>query len=79
MYDWVLNTPLKGFTQDAPREELAIALIGECLTTIAWQNITNKLAISSTTDTLLKTQSVVDVLVSCSTKRAVHCIFHGAL
>ena len=79
MYDWVLNTPLEGFAQDAPREELAIALIVECLTTTAWQNISNKLATSSTTETLLKTQSFVDVLVNCSTKRAVHCIFHGAL
>ena len=25
MYDWVLNTSLEGFAQDAPREELATA------------------------------------------------------
>ena len=36
MYDWVLNTPLKGFVQDAPRKELAIAPAAECLTTTAW-------------------------------------------
>ena len=35
MYDWVLNTPLEGFVQDAPREELAIAPVLESLTTIA--------------------------------------------
>ena len=38
MYDWVLNTPLEGFVQDAAREELAIALLLECLTATAWQN-----------------------------------------
>ena len=37
MYDQVLNTPLKDFVQDAPREELAIAPVEECLT-IAQQN-----------------------------------------
>ena len=31
--DWVLNTPLEGFVQDAPREELAIAPVVESLTT----------------------------------------------
>ena len=29
--------PLKGFVQDAPREELAISLVAEYLTTNAWQ------------------------------------------
>ena len=38
MYDWVLNTPLEGFVQDALREELAIAPAVECLTATAWQN-----------------------------------------
>ena len=38
MYDWVLNTPLEGFVQDGPQEELAIAPVDECLTTTAWQN-----------------------------------------
>ena len=38
MYDWVLNTPLKGFVQDTPREELATAPVVECLTATAWQN-----------------------------------------
>ena len=32
MYEWVLNTPLKGFAQDVPREELAIAPL------VDWQN-----------------------------------------
>ena len=32
MYEWALNTPLKGFVQDAPREELATAPVVECLT-----------------------------------------------
>ena len=30
MHDWVLNTPLEGFVQDVPQEELAIALVAEC-------------------------------------------------
>ena len=38
MYDWVLSTPLKGFVQDVPREELAIATVVECLATTGWQN-----------------------------------------
>ena len=37
MNNWVLNTPLEGFVQDAPREELAIAPVLECLTTTTWQ------------------------------------------
>ena len=41
MYDWVLNTSLQGFVQDAPRKELAIV---ECC-------INNKLALSGATDT----------------------------
>ena len=36
MYEWVLDTPLKGFVKDAPREELATAPVGECLTATAW-------------------------------------------
>ena len=31
MYDWVLNKPFEDFVQDIPREELAIALVVECL------------------------------------------------
>ena len=38
MYDWVLNTPLEGFVQDAPRDELAIEPVVECLPTTSWQN-----------------------------------------
>ena len=38
MYDWVLNTPLEGFAQDAPRKELAIAPVEKCLTTTVSQN-----------------------------------------
>ena len=33
MYDWILNTPLEGFVQDAPQEELAIAHVAGNLTT----------------------------------------------
>ena len=62
MYDWVLNTPLESFAQDASREELVIAPAVECLTTTAWQNY-NKLAVSSTPYTLLKTQIFVDVFL----------------
>ena len=38
MYDRVLDTPLKGFIQDAPRKELETAPVVECLTATAWQN-----------------------------------------
>ena len=38
MYEWVLRTPLEGFVQDAPREELVIAPVVEFLTTTGWQN-----------------------------------------
>ena len=38
MYDLVLNTPLKGFVQEAPREEIATAPLVECLTATALQN-----------------------------------------
>ena len=47
MYDWVLNTLLEGFVQDATRKELAIGPAVECCINI-------KLALSSTTDILLK-------------------------
>ena len=62
MHDWVLDTPLESFLQDATREELDTAPVVECLTSTAWKTFTNKLAVSSTTDTLLKTQIFVDVL-----------------
>ena len=35
MYEWVLNTPLKGFVQDAAREELATAPVADCLAATA--------------------------------------------
>ena len=56
MYDWVLNPPLEGFLKDAPQEEVAIAPVVECLKQLPGKTITNKLAVSSITDTLLKTQ-----------------------
>ena len=34
MCDRVLNTPLEGFVRDDPREELAIAPVLECFTTV---------------------------------------------
>ena len=43
MYDWVLNTLLGGFAQDAPRKGLAIAPVVECLTTTGWQNYHQKI------------------------------------
>ena len=61
MCDWVLNTPLEDFLQDAPREKLATTTGVECLTTTLGKTITNKLAVSSTTDTSFKTQIFVDV------------------
>ena len=57
MCDWVLNTPLEDFLQDAPREKLATTTGVECLTATLGKTITNKLAVSSTTDT----QIFVDV------------------
>ena len=64
MYDWVLNTPLEGFVQDAPREQLAIAPVVESLTTTSWQkHHQDKLCVSSTTDTLLKNQIFVDAFL----------------
>ena len=38
MYDWVLNTPLEGFVQDAPSKELVIGPVDECLTTTFCEN-----------------------------------------
>ena len=52
MYDWVLNTPLEGTVEDAPRKELVIAPDVECC-------ITNKLALSSARDTSLKNKIFV--------------------
>ena len=55
MYDKVPNTLLESFLQYAPWEELAIARVVESLTTTTWQKYHQyKLAIGSTTDTLLK-------------------------
>ena len=39
MYDWVLDTPLEGFVQDAPRQELDTAPAVESLPATAWQNL----------------------------------------
>ena len=49
MYDWVPNTPLERFVQNAPRKELAIAPVKKC-----FAFTTNKLAVSSTTETSLE-------------------------
>ena len=40
MHEWTLNAPLKGFVQDAPREELATAPVVECLTATLGKTIT---------------------------------------
>ena len=32
MYDWVPNTPLERFVQNAPRKELGIGPVKECFT-----------------------------------------------
>ena len=58
MYEWVPNTPLERFVQDASRKELAIALVKKC-----FAFITNKLAVSSTTDTSLKNKMFVVFLI----------------
>ena len=39
MYDWVLDTPLEDFLQDAPREELDTGPAVDCLTATAWQKL----------------------------------------
>ena len=44
MYDWVSNTPLEDFVQNAPRKELAIAPVKKCLTATAWQNYHKKIS-----------------------------------
>ena len=35
-FDWVPNTPLERFVQNAPQKELAIAPVQKCLTAIVW-------------------------------------------
>ena len=52
---------MEDFLQDAPREELATTTVVECLTVTLGKTITNKLAVSSTTDTWFKTQIFVNV------------------
>ena len=37
MCEWVLNTSLEGFVQDAPRKKPAIAHAVQCLITTAWE------------------------------------------
>ena len=59
MYEWVPNTPLERFVQDASRKELAIALVKKCFAFIT----NNKLAVSSTTDTSLKNKMFVVFLI----------------
>ena len=64
MYDCVLNTPLAGFAQDPPRVELTITPVVESLTTTTWQKChQNKLAVRSTTDTLLKNKIFVEAFL----------------
>ena len=58
MYDWVPNTPLERFVQNAPRKELAIAPVKKCF---GFTN--NILAVSSTTVTSLKNRIFVDVFL----------------
>ena len=60
MYDWVPNKLSERFVQNTPQKDLAIgALKSFLLGTIA----TNKLAVSSTTDTSFKNKILVDVLL----------------
>ena len=55
MYGWVPNRPLERFVQNAPRKELAITLLKSVL---LGKTVTNKLTVSSTTDTLFKKNSL---------------------
>ena len=60
MYGWVPNKLFERFVQNTPQKDLAIgALKSFLLGTIA----TNKLAVSSTTDTSFKNKILVDVLL----------------
>ena len=76
--DWAPNTPLERFIQNVPRKELAIVAVKKY-----FAFITNKLAVSSTTDISLKNKIFVDVFLiedmsmlhyesrsSCSFRRA---------
>ena len=58
MYDWVPNKLFERFVQNTPQKDLAIgALKSYLLGTIA----TNKLAVSSTTDTSFKNKIFLEV------------------
>ena len=60
MYDWVPNKLFERFVQNTPQKDLAIARLKSFLLgTIA----TNKLAVSSTTETSFKNKILVDVLL----------------
>ena len=58
MYDWIPNTPLEHFVQNAPRKELAIAPVKKC-----FAFTTNKLAVSSATETSLENRIFVVFLI----------------
>ena len=58
MYDWIPNTPLERFLQNDPRKELAIAPVKKC-----FAFTTNKLAVSSTTETSLENRIFVVFLI----------------
>ena len=59
MYYWILNTSLERFLRDTPREELASAPFVELFTQLFIKRTTNKLAVNSTTNTLLENQIFV--------------------
>ena len=69
MYDWILNTPLEGFVEDASRKKLVNHPVVECC-------ITNKLALSSATGTLFKNQIFVDLFLIAALRKK---ISHGSL
>ena len=58
MYGWIPSTPLEHFVQNAPRKEPAIAPVKKC-----FAFTTNKLAVSSTTETSLENRIFVDVFL----------------
>ena len=65
MYNWVLKRLLVRFVQHVPQKELVMTTTGKRFNKnqqLLGKIITNRLAVCSTTDTLIKIQSFVDVI-----------------
>ena len=85
MYDWVLRLSPEGFVQCSMRGTKPLLLFQSLQQHLLGKSISNKLAASSTTDTLLKTQIIVDFFPIESYEHAVlqngaaHCSFRRPL